>query len=338
MATPIRVLLTGAAGAVGQEAVRALVARSPRLFTRTFELPCLRARRRLWPWRAQTEQLWGDLREPADVARAAAGVDVVIHAGALIPPRADRDPAQASAVNVGGTLNLLSALRRQARPAWLVYTSSISIYGDRVRDPWIQVGDPLQPCPHDHYAETKLAAERLIQASGLPHTILRLTGILGPKVKPDPLMFHMPLATSLEVCTNHDCGEALAEAPLHREELEGRCFNLGGGPRGRTTYREFLERFFVLSGLGARLLPDEAFAERNFHCGFYADGDALERILHFQREGLDELFAQWRERFGPLTRAAAGLARPLVRAALLAGSEPLRARANDDPALAERFF
>jgi len=338
MPPTLRVLLTGAAGAVGREAVRELVARAPRLLTRTFELPCLRARRRLWPWRAQTEQHWGDLRDPAAVARAVEGVDVVIHAGALIPPRADREPALAQETNAGGTANLVAALRGQPRPAWVIYTSSISVYGDRLASPWIRVEDAPAPSPHDHYAETKLEAERCLAASGLPHTVLRLTGILGPHMRPNPLMFHMPLGTSLEVCTYRDCGRALAEAPLHREELEGRAFNLGGGPRGRTTYREFLDRWFELCGLGRGFLPETAFAERNFHCGFYADGDALEGILHFQQEGLEELFAQVRARFGPLTRAGARLARPLVRAALLAGSEPLRARAKGDPALVERFL
>ncbi|HOX45911.1 MAG TPA: NAD(P)-dependent oxidoreductase [Myxococcota bacterium] len=342
MEEPIRVLLTGAAGAVGQEVVRELVARAPRLVTRTFELPCLRTRRRLWPWRGQIETHWGDLRDPAAVARAAEGADVVIHAGALIPPRADREPALAAATNEGGTANLLAALQaragREGRPAWVIYTSSISIYGDRVAEPWIRVGDPLRPSLGDHYAETKLRAEDMLRASGLPFTILRLTGILGPHMKPDPLMFHMPLDTSLEVCTNRDCGYALAEAALHPAELQGRTFNLGGGPRGRTLYREFLERWFELAGLGRGFLPEEAFAARNFHCGYYADGDELERVLHFQREGLEELFEQVRARFGPLTRAAARLARPLVRTALLAGSEPLHARATGDQALVERFF
>jgi nucleoside-diphosphate-sugar epimerase len=342
MAPELKVLLTGAAGAVGQETMRALMERRERIATRTFELSCLRARRRLWPYRARSEQLWGDLREPRDVARAVEGVDVVIHAGALIPPRADREPALAAAVNAGGTANLVAALQAQARlrqrPAWVIYTSSISVYGDRVKTPWISVTDPVQPSPHDHYAETKLSAEAILRDSGLPFTILRLTGILGPNMKPNPLMFHMPLDTSLEMCTPRDCGLALAEAPLHPEALQGRTFNLGGGPRARTTYRDFLARWFELAGLGRNALPEEAFALRNFHCGFYADSEDLQRVLAFQREGLEELFTQVRERFGPLTRTAARLARPLVRAYLLAGSEPLRARAKDDPVLSERFF
>ena len=111
-------------------------------------------------------------------------------------------------------------------------------------------------------------------------------------------MFHVPLATALEIVTPRDCGQAFARA-LEVEGLEGRVFNLGGGPRGRTTYRELLDGMMEVHGLGRGLLPEEAFAEGNFHCGWYADSDELERLVGFQREGLEELYARWPRRCFP---------------------------------------
>lgn len=319
-----RILLTGAAGLVGREVIRALAARRPAVVPRVLLQPGLASISRILPQREPVEIRWGDLRDPEAVARAVRGVDVVIHAAAILPPQADHEPALADAVNVTGTANVLAAIKADGGAARLIYTSSISVYGDRLDTPWIRVGDPLTPSPGDHYARTKVRAEELIRASGVDFTILRLTAILGPRMRPNPLMFHMPLSTSLEVCTARDCGFALAEA-AHHPELGGRTLNLGAGPHGRTTYRTFVARLFDIFGLGRDLLPDEAFALRDFHCGYYADADELDAVVHHHGESLEDLYQQFAAAWPPLLRAAVRTGRPLARAHLLAGSAPYRA-------------
>jgi hypothetical protein len=58
-----------------------------------------------------------------------------------------------------------------------------------------------------------------------------LTGIFDPRQKLDPLLFHMPLNTCIEMATTRDTGYALVEALEHVAELQGRTFNLGGGEK-----------------------------------------------------------------------------------------------------------
>jgi nucleoside-diphosphate-sugar epimerase len=261
---------------------------------------------------------------------------VILHLAAVIPPLADRDPQYAETVNVGGTKKLLDAARRSSKPVRFIYTSSISVYGDRVASPWIEVGDPLRPSPHDRYAVTKIRAEELVQGSGLAWSIFRLTGVLRPDMSLDPLMFHMPLETSLEILTCRDCGYAVVQA-IEVEAVDGRIFNLGGGPRCRTTYRDCLENVFSRVGLGERFFPDEAFAGGNFHCGFYRDSDELEALLGFQREGLDEFYEQVADHLHPAARTAAAASRRLVRWFLLSQSDPWIARRRKDRSMLDRF-
>jgi nucleoside-diphosphate-sugar epimerase len=318
------ILVTGATGMVGVEMIRACAARRPAVVPRVLVQPSLAAARALWPLRDAVEVCWGDLRDPEAVARAVRGVDVVIHAAAVLPPLADERPALADAVNVDGTANVLAAMAAAGGSARLVYTSSISVYGDRLESPWIRVGDPLSPSPGDYYARTKLRAEALIRDAGVPATILRLTAIMSPTMRPNPLMFHMPLGTSLEICSARDCAFALVEAAFH-PELVGRTLNLGGGPRGRTTYRVFLGRMLEIFGLGADLLPDEAFAPGDFHCGFYADSDELDAVVHHQAESLDDIYQQFAAAWPAPLRVAARLGRPVARAHMLSGSTWYRA-------------
>lgn len=330
------VLLTGAAGAVGREAMTELVRRLDRYEVKAIELPTRSNRRCLRQYEDKVHIVWGDIRCLEDVAEAVEDVDVIIHLAAIIPPLADFDPPYAESVNVGGTRMLLAAAQRSPRTPRFIYTSSISIYGDRVADPWIEVGDPINPSPYDEYALTKIKAEELVQASGLDWTIFRLTAVMSPEMGVDPLMFHMPLGTALEIVTCRDCGYAVVEA-IEEKELDGRIFNLGGGPKCRTSYRECLDNVLGRAGLGQAFLPGDAFADGNFHCGYYRDSDELESYLGFQREGLEDFYRQVGERVHRTARLAATMGRPLIRWWLLRSSEPWQARRRRDGALLERF-
>jgi nucleoside-diphosphate-sugar epimerase len=251
---------------------------------------------------------------------------------------ADHQPALAEAVNVQGAANLIDALQRCSPQAFLLFSSSVSVYGDRVVTPWITVNDPLCPSDGDHYAVTKIKAEEQVQRSGLNWSIFRLTGIFGPTTSVDPLLFHMPLETCLEFATTRDTGRALVLALDRADHLIGRVFNLGGGERCRVIYRDFLEKCFTQAGLGRLDFPRGAFAERNFHCGYFEDSDRLENILHFQRDNLESYLA-WRAQFAPLLqRWLAGGFKTVIKQQLLKRSDPYRALKDRNLRLIRRFF
>jgi nucleoside-diphosphate-sugar epimerase len=206
------ILLTGAAGSVGLEALRELVRRKDRYAIRVLEVRSPRTEKTLRPFRREVEIQWADLASEASLAVCVRNVDSVIHLAAIIPPLADRQPALAERVNVQGTQNLVEALQRRAPEAFFLYSSSVSVYGDRVQNPWIEVTDLLRPSEGDYYAVTKIKAEQIIKSSDLRWTIFRLTGIFNPRQKLDPLLFHMPLDTCIEMATTRDTGYALVEA------------------------------------------------------------------------------------------------------------------------------
>lgn len=330
-----KILLTGASGEIGYQTLLELLKQPERYQVRVLSLDRAYERRLFGQYSEDLEVVWGDLRNKEDVFKAVQGVSAVIHAGAVIPPLADEKPAFAREVNVGGTANILEAARSQAHPPRVIYTSSVSVYGDRIQNPEISLQDPLQPSQEDGYARTKIAAERLIQKSGLPWTIFRLSAILTDQLKIKPLMFHLPLDTSLEWCHKADVGYALVEA-LSCEAVYGRAFNLGGGETCRTSARAFVRRMLDLYGIAPAVLPEHAFALQNFHCGYYADGWELQSLLRFQRMSLEAYFAEMRARISRLVRFLVGLIPPwMVRSYLLRLSEPFQAiKANNQDRIA----
>lgn len=328
-----RVLVTGAGGTVGRATVAALLAGDAPPAILATDLSA----RALACFGPGVEVAAGDIADPATLAGKLGGVTAAIHLAAVIPPLADARPDLADRVNIGGTRALLETLAREAPGAFFVHGSSIAVYGDRCADPDIRLGDPLAPSEGDHYATTKIAGEDAVRAGPLDWTILRLSAVMGGH-RMTPLMFHMPLDTRLEILTPGDAGRALAAARHHRAALTGKTFNLGGGAACRTTFRAYLTEVFTRIGLGRFDLPEAAFATRNFHCGYYADGDALDDILHFRRDTLaghlDELAAGW-----PWwRRAALALVRRPAKAYLAARSEPLAALRAGDAGLIRRFY
>jgi len=331
----LKILITGAFGNVGRSTVAACLAEGDELTLLEVNTKKTRTlvRRFLKRWAKSRDfpriEL-GDIRDPDVARRAVAGQDAVIHLAALIPPAADRLPELAHSVNVGGTANLIAACLEASgsHPPRFVFASSIAAYGDRVENYWIRTEDPLAPSPGDEYAATKVEAEALVRGSGLSFAILRLAAIMWrKKLDPDPLLFHMPLSTKLEICHTEDTGRAFARA-ARCEAANGRTFDIGGGPSCRTDYRSFLDKLFELIGLGGiGAFPAAAFAASGFHCGWYADSDEAEAYLSFWRKGLEDFYAEVKEEMR-MIKPWATIVAPIVRARILAASPFLRGKTD----------
>ena len=105
-----RVLVTGGAGFIGSNLVRALLERGDDV--RLLDNFSTGLRENLDGLDGDVEVVEGELRSYERVHNAVRGVEVVFHQGALPSvPRSVQDPLTTNAVNVEGTLNVLLAAR-----------------------------------------------------------------------------------------------------------------------------------------------------------------------------------------------------------------------------------
>ncbi len=335
----MRILVTGAAGTVGLETLKKLVEILPAAQIIAFDLPTKKNKKRLKPLKDKVQTTWGDLRKFHILDQITRNLNYVIHLAAIIPPLADKNPKLAYQVNVKGTEKLLKALKRNSPGAMIIYSSSVAVYGDRIKNPWIRVTDRLNPGFADYYALTKIEAENLIRKSGLKWTIFRVSAVFGIKNhKLGAIMFHMPLETPIEFITPTDAGRAFAKAVLYPGQLQNRIFNLGGGENCRIIYKDFLQKNFEIYGLGKLNYPSQAFARANFHCGYYADGQELEDILHFRQDTIDSYFNQLEQHIPSTQKFFTMLLSPIIKHILLLKSEPLRAYRHGKTDQIARFF
>ncbi len=331
------ILLTGASGTVGYEVLKQLIQKKDQFNICVFDLNNRKNRQLLSPFKNRVEIVYGDLSKPEQIEKVCNNKDFVIHLAAIIPPLADEFPELAYKVNALGTENLIRNLEAHSPNAFFVYSSSISVYGDRLKTPFIKVGDPLCASEGDEYAKTKLLAEEIIQNSNLNWSIFRLTAIMGNH-KMTKLMFHMPLETKLEIATPEDTARAFVNSYYEKQAIEKQIFNLGGGELCRTNYKEFIEQSFKLSGLGALNFPLNSFATKNFHCGYYADGDILNDILHFRKGNLDTLYALLKNKIPKWQYFLTNMFKESIKKAMLKQSEPLAAWNTNNTELKKHFF
>lgn len=172
----MNIFVTGASGFIGRHLLAELLARAAPDW-RVWAL--VRA-----PLRAGDErvvELRGDLRAIASFRAELQASDYVFH---LAANAAFAGAGDYEETNVGATAALIEALRGSPRLRNLVYTSTI---GAVDRAPQDDCARPLSvesgPHPRSRYGESKLRAERIVRASGLPGTIIRPTWVYGADMR-----------------------------------------------------------------------------------------------------------------------------------------------------------
>ncbi|MCB0040894.1 MAG: NAD(P)-dependent oxidoreductase [Caldilinea sp.] len=325
----MKVLLTGAFGNIGTSTLPELLAHGHTV--RCFDVLTEENKRNAARHAGRVDVVWGDLRRHDDVAGALRGQDAVVHLAFVIPRlsvtgiNSEDQPEFARDVNVGGTLNLLAAMKACSRPPHLLFTSSLHVYGrtDHLPPPRT-ISEPVQPV--EHYARQKVVCEEMIKASGLSWTIFRLAASMPIRLILDPGLFDVPLANRMEYVHSRDVATAIANG-LRCEEARGRTLLIGGGPRCQYYYREIAER--VLDAFGVGMLPDEAFTTVPFSTD-WLDTSESQRLLHFQQRTLQDYIDDVRATLGA-KRLAVQLLRPVIRRQLLAMS-PHFEQAKQQPA------
>ncbi|MFW9929975.1 MAG: NAD-dependent epimerase/dehydratase family protein [Candidatus Thorarchaeota archaeon] len=309
----IKILLTGASGTVGKDVLAELLKREGEYEISLFLRGSKKNRKNFRNFHNVSIH-WGSLHNVDQLGRAVMNQDIVIHLAGLLPDKVLEDPALVKKTNIDGTRNLINTMLKQNPTPKLIYSSSVAVYGDRLKNPIIKISDPIDEYSEDVYAQTKIAGEKMIRDSGLKFVIFRLSYCISTvMLKLRPIMFYMPLETSLEAIHTKDVATALVNA-IKTEEVWGRTLNLAGGKKCQIIFRKNLNDLLEIMGFGRKFLPEEAFAKKGFHCGFFdmTEMEENEKLLHFQNHTLEDFSSEVREWIG-IRRYLIPLVRPILR-------------------------
>jgi CDP-paratose 2-epimerase len=228
----------------------------------------------------------GDVRDPATVRKAVAQAEQVFHFAAQVAVTDSlTDPVEDFEVNARGTLNVLEAIRAQASPPALVFTSTNKVYGalddvalrrrNRRYEPASEplarsgVGESRPLDFHSPYGCSKGAADQYVRdyarSYGLPTIVFRMSCIYGPhqfgtedqgwvahfliRALADlPITIYGDGRQVRDLLFVDDLVDALLLAQRHMPTEAGEVFNIGGGPTNALSLLDALELIGELTG------------------------------------------------------------------------------------------
>jgi len=233
--------------------------------------------------RVQLEK--ADIRDAARLKAAVATAEQVFHFAAqvavttsLAQPRHDYE------VNIGGTLNLLEAIRACETPPPLVFTSTNKVYGALSDLELERSGTRYQPLDaalrigigeerpldfHSPYGCSKGAADQYVldyaRTFGIPALVFRMSCIYGPHqfgtedqgwvahfliraLEGKPITLYGDGRQVRDILFVEDLVDAFLLAQERMSTESGHAFNIGGGPRNTVSLLELLDLIEELLG------------------------------------------------------------------------------------------
>jgi CDP-paratose 2-epimerase len=234
---------------------------------------------------AKVSSIIGDIRDEDAVARAAGHVKAVFHMAAqvavttsLVDPREDFD------TNVRGTINLLDAIRLRGEPVPVIFASTNKVYGDLGDFAFDTVHDRYEPKAfaarrgvdesrpldfHTPYGCSKGAADQYVldycRSFGIPTVVFRMSCIYGQRqmgtedqgwvahfliraLEREPITIYGDGKQVRDLLDVGDAVNAYAAALENIGDVQGRVFNLGGGPTNAVSLLELIGEIRSITG------------------------------------------------------------------------------------------
>ena len=271
------VLITGGAGSVGRQLAGMFLAEGRPV--RIFDLPFMDFSG--LEDEQNVEIVKGDITDKESVYEALRNVGGILHLAALLPPASERDRDKTFAVNVEGTRNIVEALKSHGSKATLVFTSSISTYGDTSKesDP-IKITQPQNAI--DIYAESKIAGEKILIGSGVNFVVLRIASIAVPAFLEPPEPWPFTSDQRVEMVHRDDVADAI-KSSVGTAEAVGNVFNIAGGSTWRLAGKDYVEDFFDFMGAPVEMA---VYREEPGWNDWY-DTVESQKILNYQNRSYD---------------------------------------------------
>jgi CDP-paratose 2-epimerase len=282
------------------------------------------------------EVVVGDVRDAELVRQAVNRAGAVFHFAAQVAVTTSlKDPLHDFAVNAGGTLNVLEAIRAAVPSPPLLYTSTNKVYGGLQDVPLALIDGryaPEDPCLraagigerqpldfHSPYGCSKGAADQYVldyaRVYRLPALVFRMSCIYGSHqrgnedqgwlahfvlcaLRGEPITIYGDGHQVRDALHVDDLVDAMLKAIARVEVVAGRAFNLGGGPANTVTLNEALA---AISRLHGQLPPLRSSGWRQGDQRYYvSDIRAFQRAADWRPrigvvEGLGRLYAELRQ-------------------------------------------
>lgn len=227
---------------------------------------------------SRVEIVCGDVCDGRALGEAVRGTAGVFHLAAQVAvTHSLAQPTADFSVNLGGTLNLLEAVRALPTPVPVIFASTNKVYGDLADIALTEAEDSYQPADailrsrgisedrplafHTPYGCSKGAADQYVldyaRSYGVPTAVMRMSCIYGPHqhgtedqgwvahfliraLAGQPITIYGDGRQVRDILFVDDAIDAYVAAWRQISRVGGRVFNLGGGPGNAVSLLQLL--------------------------------------------------------------------------------------------------
>ena len=228
---------------------------------------------------ARITRIIADIRDQARLSDAVASAKAVFHMAAQVAVTTSMvEPRDDFEINLVGTFNLLEALRRHSPQSPIIFASTNKVYGDLGDLEFVLRGGGYQPTDtaiashgigedrpldfHTPYGCSKGAADQYVldyaRSFGLRAVVMRMSCIYGQRqmgtedqgwvahflisaLTGTPILLFGDGHQVRDILDVSDAVDAYLAAWARIDEVQGRAFNLGGGPANAVSLRDLLD-------------------------------------------------------------------------------------------------
>ena len=281
----------------------------------------------------------GDIRDSNMVQRAVRAATEVYHFAAQVAVTTSvSDPRHDFDVNIGGTFNILEAVRKSGCRPFLLFTSTNKVYGelnshrllaDRTRYSYADIRGIAENQSldfHSPYGCSKGAADQYVhdyaRIYGIPTVVFRMSCIAGPRqfgnedqgwvahflysaLQNCPIVIYGDGRQIRDVLCVEDLLRAFEAVRVNQKNTAGQIYNVGGGPNNTVSLLELIEEIKLLTG--RRLEYETCPIRPGDQLVYVTDFAKLRRDTGWQpqislRQTLEKMYGWWkrnRELFAP---------------------------------------
>ena len=303
----MKILVTGAFGNIGSAVIEEAYKRHHELTV--FEIDNKKTRKTAKKYRNKVKDvIFGDIQNFEAVEKAVEKAEAIIHLAAIIPPLSKKNRQLTMNVNLGGTINIINAIKQKEVTTPFIFTSSASVMGPtQLQDNIVNRNDALVKT--GNYEESKIDCEEFLKKNADNYIVFRLAGVL-PTLSARYLagafslleeIFDMHPDMRLEMVMAEDVETALvtgAEKLKSGTTPKNQAYILGGGKENGWQLRggEFLSHLF---GSLSLTVPDRKYFTQDintYHLNWY-DTEEAQQEFDYQNNSFDDYLNRIKKTF-----------------------------------------
>ena len=276
-----KVLVTGAAGSIGIQVIKYLLAEGKYEIT-ALDLRNKNVIKKLKKYKRRINILYGDVNDNVLIDALVKDQDIIIHLASALPPLSNMKKGLARIIDYSGTENIIRAISYYNPKCHLFYASTTSMYKE-MENPSVKSKIVLDE--HDYFEKAKYDTEMLIKEKLKRYTIYRIPLVLSNPLK-EPFMYHVKKNSIVDYITKEDCAYAFVKGIKYTDELNKKTFNVCASES--ILYESLLNKIVLSTGLTFKYVLSRIFLDKNYYSPVCSDKDDLENIINYRNSSLNE--------------------------------------------------